>query len=125
MAKREDYLKEWYDTGKIDDNEQVVVSNMPDEFQTMRANSAPEQDVDDQQDIELSVEIEKETEEQPEETNETKALQDVFVKTGLFYDSLLKFHEALNRGDEPMQLDFLKERIKSMSVELMRLVDGI
>ena len=133
MKNKKDLLKEWYDTGKVGDGEEVVISNMPDSFQKMRTQvGEPEGppvegpiEIPSKQGVEVELEIEKKDREYPEVTMEVKSLNDVYVKTGVFFDTLHSYREALERGDEPMQTEFIKEKLKGLSVDIMRLVDGI
>ena len=134
MSKNKDYLKEWYDTGRVGDGEEVVASRMPDSFQQMRATT-PEPNSqecppdptsqDTSQKPEVEVEIEVKPGEEKEPSPEIKALQDVYIKTGVLFDTLHQYRDAIERGDEAMQTEFVKERLKNLSVELMRLMDAI
>lgn len=128
MKGKKIMLKEWYETGEVGDGEEVVTSNMPDSFQQMRNQR------DEPQSLEIELEKKAPEDEQykkdKEHTNEPetlegKAVKDVYIKMGVFYDTLNSYREGFERGDEPMQMEFLKERLKNISVEVMRLVDGI
>lgn len=125
------YLKEWYNTGTVGDGEEVVTSQMPDSFRQMRA-STPEpvpKDCPPDSNAEVGIEVEIEKEAEPEVDQEPpveiKNLKDVYIKTGVFFDALHQYRDAVGRGDEAMQTEYIKERLKSLSVEIMRLVDGI
>ena len=130
MSKKDkkDLLIEWYDTAQVGDGETVVSSNMPDEFQQKRIEVEPVNSVDlEGGEFEVEVGIKKEPEEveKPADTIEMNNLRDVYVKASLFFDTLRSYDEALKRGDEPMQTDFIKEKLKNLAVEVMRLTDGI
>lgn len=115
---RSEILKEWYDTGNVYDNENVIVSHMPNDFQQRRAVAAPPGNI--------GMGVEVEVQDTPKEvTVENENLKDIFLKMKLFSDTLTSYDEALTRGDEPIQTEFIKEKVKSLSVDLMRLADGI
>lgn len=132
MSDKKDLLKEWYDTARVGDREEVMVSRMPDAFQQMRTAvpecpPTPPQEPPVQTEPEKSVEVEIQVDKEQDQhvPMEVRSLQDVYVKTGVFLDTVHQYRDAVQRGDEAMQTEFIKERLKNLSIEIMRLVDGI
>lgn len=125
MKDKKELLNEWYETGSVEDGEEVVVSRMPDSFQQMRASHETPSDDSKDKDVEIEVEVQNKDSEPEEESIEQKNFREVTVKVSLLFDTLRSYDEAINRGDEPMQTEFIKEKLKNLSVEVMRLIDGI